>query len=68
MDNAYPRDEILEQEVKILNLLKFEVTTPSPLQFLEYYVKAIGMSREESQFFLAQYLIEATLLEPKFLK
>ena len=31
MDNAYSRDEILEQEVKVLNLLKFEVTVPSPL-------------------------------------
>ena len=31
MDNAYNREDILEMEVKILNAIKFEVTTPSRL-------------------------------------
>ncbi|CAD7946606.1 unnamed protein product [Amoebophrya sp. A25] len=68
MDNAYSRDEILEMEVRILNTLKFEVTVPSALQFLEYYVKEAGISRADAHFFLCQYLVETTLLSPKFLK
>ena len=61
------QDDILDMEVLILNLLKFEVTVPSPLQFLEHYLKKINLSRECEHFFLCQYLIEITQLEPKFL-
>jgi len=68
MDNAYTRDDILDMEVKILNTLKFEVTVPSALQFLEFFIKQLGIARDDDHFFLAQYLIEATLLEVKFLK
>ncbi len=70
MDNAYTRDEILDMEVKILNTLKFEVTVPSALQFLEFYLKHLKIEREgeDKIFFMCQYLVEATLLETKFLK
>mmetsp|Transcript_5021 Transcript_5021/g.12638 ORF Transcript_5021/g.12638 Transcript_5021/m.12638 type:complete len:340 (-) Transcript_5021:677-1696(-) len=67
MDNAYTREDILNMEVAVLNTLKFEVTVPSALQFLEYFIQDMGISRDADHFFLAQYLLEATLLEVKFL-
>jgi len=69
MDNAYTRDEILDMEVSILNVLKFRVTVPSALQFLVFLIKGMGMrARDDYHFFLAQYLVESTLLDTKFLK
>lgn len=68
MDNAYSRDDILDMEVSVLNVLKFQVTVPNSLQFLSFLIGAMGISRAEDHFFLAQYLIESTLLDVKFLK
>lgn len=39
-DKAYDRDEILHMEAVMLNVLKFEVTVPTSLAFLNRYVKA----------------------------
>jgi hypothetical protein len=44
---------------------KFEVTVPSALQFLEFYAKEVRIEREDDHMYLSQYLIEATLLDPK---
>merc|ERR1712216_578606 len=33
-DRAYSREEILEMEVTVLNTLQFQLTTPTPRQFL----------------------------------
>lgn len=66
MDSAYTRDEIIAMELRILELLRWQVTVPSPLQFLDHYIQAAGVSREEPLFFIAQYLIELTAMELKF--
>jgi len=68
MDNAYSRDDILEMEVLILNKLDFKLTVPSPLQFLEVFRASMGISRNEDHWYLAQFLLESTLLDVKFLR
>ena len=45
------------------NTLAFHKTA---LQFLEYYIKQVGIKRDDDHFFLAQYLIEVSQLEPRF--
>merc|ERR1719287_70227 len=53
-DRAYSREDILEQEVSILNTLQFQLTSPSPLQFLNRFLKLMGPVSSEHQY-LAQY-------------
>merc|ERR1719456_581215 len=48
-------------EVSILNTLQFELTSPSPLQFLARYLKLMGnVSAEHTA--LAQYSLELSLV------
>jgi len=58
-DKAYSKTEILDMEVSVLNGLKFQITTPSPLYFLQRMVKLQECSPEHVS--LAQYLLELTL-------
>ena len=62
MDNAYNRDDVLEMEVQVLNTLKFELTTSSPLQFLEFFARAI-CGRESELHLLAQFCLECALID-----
>lgn len=62
MDNAYQKDDVLEMEVLILNTLKFELTTSSPLQFLEFFARAI-CGRESELHLLAQFCLECALID-----
>jgi len=41
-DNAYTKSQILQMEFKILSLLQFGFTFPTPYRFLERYIKLIG--------------------------
>ena len=41
-------------EADFLSSLKFEVTSPSALQFLKYHIKQEGPKRDDDHFFLAQ--------------
>ena len=52
-------------EFNILKELEFEVTIVSPLCFLERYAKITNSNK--TAFFLAQYILEISLLEHKFL-
>ena len=38
-DNAYTCDDILKMEYHILKALDFEITTPSSLKFVEFFLK-----------------------------
>lgn len=62
MDNAYHKDDVLEMEVKILNKLKFVMTTASPLQFLEFFARSI-CGRESTLHLLAQFCLECCLVD-----
>ena len=64
-DNAYSKEEILEMERSILITLEFSISTTSPYRLLQRFCK-IAKSNEVP-FYLAQYLIELTLLEWRML-
>ena len=58
-DKAYTRDEMIECEATVLGALKFKLTTPSPLRFLDtLYAREVmdGKDRKESE-------VEAALRE-----
>lgn len=68
-DRAYSRDDILEQEVGILNTLHFELTHPSPLQFLSRFLKLQPGGRISGEHqALAEYALELSLVHYKSIR
>lgn len=65
-DKTYPKEEILDMEGKILLCLKFNLTVPSALSFLERYSRLVGL--EKKYFYFCQYLIELAFLDYKMLR
>lgn len=60
-DNAYPKEEILDCEGKIIQLLKFEILTVSPYRLLNIYQETAKL--ESKNYMLARYMIELALLD-----
>merc|ERR1719262_1896560 len=65
-DKAYMKDEILEMEIVVLNVLEFQLRVPTAMQFLDRFAKVNGCADQHRQ--LAQYLSELTLPEIKMLR
>jgi hypothetical protein len=65
-DNAYTKEEVLEMECDILQVLDFDLQQTSQYRFLERYAKV--MKCDSVAFFLAQYLLEIALLDSKIAK
>jgi len=65
-DGAYTKQQILQMEQTILNVLNFNITHPSALHFLRRYSKAGGS--DYTLHTICKYLIELVLLDVKFLK
>lgn len=69
-DNTYCREEVLEMERRVLNELKFELTTPTTKSFLRRFVRAAQATNKAPTLvleFLGNFLSELTLLEYSFL-
>ena len=64
-DQAYQKDDILKMEYSMLQSLDFNITTASPYLFLNRYCKILRS--EDTTFFLAQYLMELSMLDMKML-
>lgn len=65
-DNAYTKEEILEQERKMLQVLDFNIQITSGFRFLERYCK---IAKADALIFnLSRYLIELSLLNCKMLR
>jgi cyclin B len=65
-DNAYTKEEILDMERKMLQVLDFNIQITSSYRFLERYCK---IAQVDSLIFnLSRYLIELSLLHCKMLK
>ena len=64
-DKAYSNAEVLEMEGSILSTLEFNLTTVSPLRFLERY--AIICNFDEKCLTMAKYLLEISLIEYKMI-
>lgn len=65
-DRAYPREEILDIEGKIISSLNFNLTTTSSLRFLERY--GLVARLDEKMFCMAKYILELALVDYKTLK
>ncbi|CAK78899.1 unnamed protein product (macronuclear) [Paramecium tetraurelia] len=60
-DNAYPKEEILEAEGKIISILSFDLLTTSPYRLLNVYQETAKLDLKNLM--LSRYLIELSLLE-----
>lgn len=58
-DRAYTEKEILKMEIRILNVLKFDLGRPLPLHFLRRASKAGGVDAATHN--LAKYIVELSL-------
>lgn len=65
-DNAYTKEEILEQERRMLTMLDFDIQTTSSFRFLERDVK---VAKADSMIMnLSRYLLELCLVNYKMLR
>lgn len=65
-DNAYTKEEILEQERKMLQTLDFNIQITSSYRFLERFTKVARV--DPLIFNLSRYLLELAMVNYKFLK
>ena len=63
--NAMTKKEVLAMETKILQVLEFDFTFPTPLRFLERLFK-ISSSQDDSIFYLALYMCELSQIDYGF--
>ena len=63
-DNAYTEQELLKAERYMLHVLDFNLAFPSPLTFLRRVSQADNYDIRHR--YLAKYLMEVTLLDPRF--
>ena len=59
-DNAYKIEEMIKMENEILGVLKFELTFPTSLRFLELYGNSLNL--DEINLFRCYYLNEVSLI------
>ncbi|CEM28556.1 unnamed protein product [Vitrella brassicaformis CCMP3155] len=64
-DNAFSAQQLRDFEMQLLDVLKFKLTTPSALTFLNRYRVVMGL--EDRHYYLAMYFTELTLLDYKML-
>ncbi|CAH9127294.1 unnamed protein product [Cuscuta epithymum] len=70
-DNTYSREEVVKMESHVLNLLDFQLSTPTTKKFLRRFVQAAQTSYQVPSVeleFMANYLAELTLVDYSFLK
>ncbi|GJQ09783.1 hypothetical protein GpartN1_g1574.t1 [Galdieria partita] len=65
-DKAYNKEEILSMEAIMLNVLKFDLTIASSLNFLTRFLKAADADKQSMLF--ANYLLELCLSHYKMIK
>ena len=62
-DNAYSRKQVYKMEYEILNAVKFNITFPTSLKFLELFKNKLNL--KEKTFYRCLYFIEASLIDYK---
>ncbi|KAG1654532.1 hypothetical protein FOA52_008537 [Chlamydomonas sp. UWO 241] len=67
-DKAYTREQILECEHTMLNVLGFNLTLPTYYNFLSRYLKAAGKHMDKQVACLSSYLAELALVDAPMLK
>ena len=64
VDGGYPKEEIVDAERFMLNILQFELGWPGPMSFLRRISKADDYDVETRT--LAKYLLEVTIIDERF--
>ncbi|DBA72238.1 TPA: hypothetical protein ACH3X2_010629 [Trebouxia sp. C0005] len=67
-DKAYTREQILNMEKVMLNTLRFNLTVPTPFNFLSRFLKAADVSNNKEVCTYATYLVELSMPEYVMLK
>ncbi|KAH6760658.1 hypothetical protein C2S52_008694 [Perilla frutescens var. hirtella] len=70
-DNTYTKEEVVQMESRVLNLLRFQLSVPTAKKFLRRFIQAAQASYKVPSVeleFLSNYLAELTLIEYGFLK
>lgn len=67
-DKAYTREQILNMEKVMLNTLRFNLTVPTPFNFLSRFLKAADVSNNKELCTYATYLVELSMPEYTMLK
>ena len=67
-DNAYTKDDLLNMENLILQILHFNILTPSPLRFYEILSYKLHFDDDKEKFFFGQFLMETFMLDKNCLK
>ncbi|CAG9324748.1 unnamed protein product [Blepharisma stoltei] len=65
-DKSCSKEEIIRKESEILRVLDFNITTVSPLRFLERYARISNLN--ERGYSMAKYFIELSIIEYKMLR
>ncbi|XP_016463394.1 cyclin-A2-2-like [Nicotiana tabacum] len=70
-DNTYSKEEVIKMESRVLNLLSFQLASPTTKKFLRRFIQAAQASYKVPSVeleFMANYLAELTLVDYGFLK
>lgn len=65
-DRAYTKEDVLQMEFLILSTLQFDITFPTPLRFLERFMRMLGEDKDVIIF--SQFLMELSLIDVRMLQ
>ncbi|TKY75536.1 Cyclin-B2-3 protein [Spatholobus suberectus] len=65
-DKAYTRNEVLDMEKLMMNILQFKLSVPTPYVFMRRFLKAVHSDKKLE--LLSFFLVELCLVECKMLK
>lgn len=63
--NVLTKDEIVRKEMQLANILEFDFCFPTPLFFLNYFLRISGQTQESMLF--ARYVMEVLLTSERFI-
>jgi cyclin B len=65
-DNAYIKQDVIDMENDILDVLNFDLIFPSPIKFYEYLALNFGFDRKK--FLMGKYLMESFMVDINWVK
>ena len=65
-DNAYIKQDVIDMENDILDVLNFDLIFPSPIKFYEYMALNFGFDRKK--FLMGKYLMESFMVDINWVK
>ena len=65
-DNAYIKQDVIDMENDILDVLNFDLIFPSPIKFYEYL--ALNFDFDKKKFLMGKYLMESFMVDLNWVK